>query len=71
MKVTTAEYFVRDIRSGDKVTDKHGRVYIAQTDAELDQMGEYNVLTNEGKYVAYSTTDIVTVEYTEELEYSY
>lgn len=62
MKVT-AEYLARDIRYGDKVSDSQGRTYIAMTDAEKDQFGDYNVLTDDNRYIAYTNSDIVTVEY--------
>ncbi len=69
--VTTADYFASDIREGDTVTDKFGRNYIAQTNAEKDQMGEWNVLTDGMKWIAYSPTDVVTVSYVEAEENVY
>lgn len=72
MKVTTADYFATDIREGDKVRDKFGREYVAQTDAAWDsQFQEYGVIMDSGKWATYSATDIVTVEYVEVPEYSY
>jgi len=66
-----AEVYAFDIQAGDMVKDAEGRIYTAASNAELDQWGEYNVLSDTGYYYAYGKDDAVTISYIETDEYQY
>lgn len=69
MQVTYDNQPADAIRAGDTVTLSSGESFTAYSDAELDQWGEYNVLTN-GKWRAFSANDRVTLTYTEDYDYN-
>lgn len=53
-----------EIRTGDKVTDALGRTFVAMSDAVL-VMGDYSVLSDEGRSLILDFDSKVTISYNE------
>jgi hypothetical protein len=54
------------INVGDRVVDSFGRDFIAQTSAEKDQYGMFNVMGPGMRWIAYEASDRVTLTYDED-----
>jgi hypothetical protein len=67
--VTYDKQPAENIRYGDIVTDSKG-TYTANSNAELDQWGEINVIDDNGRYRPYSKTENVTISFEETEIYS-
>lgn len=53
-----------NIRAGDRVEDRHGRDFIAQSDGIYnEQTGDYDVLSPGLRWIAYSPDETVTLTF--------
>lgn len=67
MKVTYPNEVPSGIRYGDEVTYQ-GTTFIAHSDAELDQFGDWNIRTDKG-WKSFSPNERVTISYVEDCDY--
>lgn len=67
--VTYTDQSPEFITEGDRVIDSYGRDYIAQTTAEKDWTGDFMVRDPDMRWISYSTTDRVTLEFEQSEEY--
>lgn len=65
MKVTYQNESPSGIRYGDEVVFK-GETFLAYSDAERDQWGEWNILTPNG-WKSFTDNDLVTISYAEDV----
>lgn len=70
--VTYENVYADAIRKGDRVQDKRGGDFIAQSDAQYNENeNTYNVLAPGMRWISYDVLEGVTLTYAETDEYAY